>query len=202
MTHCPRAANLPAVLAGVCLSLAGGAALAQPQDGSRSFAPAPASPGVLPDRDVRARALVDLTYSRPAFDLSLGLSDAGDVLTRGQRFGVVARADRPAVLLLLSIDPTGVLSILYPLTPAELEPASSLQATCEAVAPFGSEVLKLFAFDRIPDGLDRWLGRQVDVLDPDVDQLLRLLREPGTESAEARLRVHTTGDAARGHRRR
>lgn len=201
----PRAPRLRAALACVLSAVLAGPALAGSDEadtrpaGDRSFSPAPAFPDqVRIARRDRAQALIDLTYPRPQLAIALELEDAGAVLGEGRRFDVTARSDRPAVMLLLGIDRTGVVSVLYPLEAAELAPASSLRATCEAVAPFGSEVLKLFAFHRTPTGLGQWIGRQIDPLDPDFDRLLRLLSNPGTEGAETRLEVFTAGARAAG----
>ena len=197
VTMCTSTAHcLRLLTAGVlCASLGGLAAAEQPA--SRSFAPAPAVPGAHTSeapisRLSRAQALIDLGYPRPGFDLDLRLSD-GHALSHGQRFDVVAEADRPATLVLLNIDRTGTVSILYPLDAEELEPRSKLHETFEVVPPYGTEVLKLFAFRRAPQGLEHWLGRQVEASDPDFDRLLRLLREPGTESAETRYEIVTAG---------
>ncbi len=142
----------------------------------------------------QVQALIDLNYGRQHFDLSLELSDGGGFLTPDRLFDITARSDRPAVLLLLNVDKTGTVSVLYPINGGELRPASGLRETFQVVPPYGTEYLKLFAFRRAPEGLHRWIHRGVDALDPDFDRLLRLLREPGVDSAQARLKVVTVGE--------
>lgn len=192
MPRRPRAVIIACVLSA---AVSAPALAAQGDRRPRSFAPAPAAPGdARIARLDRVQALVDLTYPGQRFDLGLELSTGG-ALAEGQRFEVAARADRAAVLLLLNVDRTGVVSVIHPVDPGEMTPTSHLLKAVEVVPPYGDEVLKLFAFRRAPAGLERWLGRQVDALDADFDDLLRLLRAPGTEAATARLEVVTSGRA-------
>ncbi len=184
------------VTALVVLIHSGAAVMAQPagsesespsSEHHRSFAPAPADPAAT----TRVRALIDLSYPHQPFDLSLELSGGSGSLTRDQRFDITVQTDRPAVLLLLNVDKTGTVSVLYPIHQRELRQTAGLHETFEVTPPYGIEYLKLFAFSHPPEGLERWIGRRVDALDPDLDQLLRLLREPGTETAQADLKVVT-----------
>ncbi len=145
-------------------------------------------------RLAQVQALVDLSYPRQHFDLSLELSTGQGFLTRDQRFDITARGDRPAFLLLLNIDKTGTVSVLYPIHERELRRQHGLRETFEVVPPYGTEYLKLFAFSRPPAGLERWIGRRIDAHDPNLDQLLRLLETPRVESAQTRLKVVTVGE--------
>ncbi len=161
------------------------------EQNSRSFtaAPAPMPPAAV-DRLARAQTLIDLHYPRPHFDLSLELSDEHGFLTPDQRFDIIARSDRSAFLLLLNIDETGTVSVLYPIHDRELRATTGLRETFQAVPPYGTEYLKLFAFRQPPAGLSRWLERRVDALDPEFDQLVRMLAETAG-GAETRLEVVT-----------
>ncbi len=200
----------PAVLTCMLLAVLGAGALiaapaTEPQAGapekqgeqpsseqdSRSFttAPAPMPPAAV-DRLVRAQTLIDLHYPRPHFDLSLELSDERGFLTPDQRFDIIARSDRSAFLLLLNIDETGTVSVLYPIHDRELRATTGLRETFQAVPPYGTEYLKLFAFRQPPAGLSRWLERRIDALDPEFDQLVRMLAETAG-GAETRLEVVT-----------
>ncbi len=145
-------------------------------------------------RETGARELVDLTYPRQHFALSLELSGGAHHLLRGQRFGVTARVDSPAVLLLLNVDETGTVSVLYPLRERQLGPTTGLHETYQAVAPYGTEYLKLFAFERAPQALSRWLGLTLDAGDPELDELVAFLRRPGVDVAQTRLEVLTAGE--------
>ncbi len=142
---------------------------------------------------IPAVLLIDFSYPRQHFDLSLELSDGRGFLTPDQRFDITARTDRSAVLLLLNIDQTGTVSVLYPIHDRELRQTSGLRETFEVVPPYGTEYLKLFAFRRPPAGLSRWLNRRIDALDPEFAQLLRLLSEP-LGGGQTRLKVVTVGE--------
>ena len=165
----------------------------------RSFYPAePEAWSELAERRTRVRPLVDLAYPRQDFGLTLTVSSGSGVVRRGRRFEIVARSDRPAFLLLLNVDPTGTVSVLYPMTAAELRPSLFLRETFEVVPPYGTEYLKLFAFRSPPEHLAAWIDRRIDAMDPELDRLLELLEEPGAERGETRLRVATVGGMASG----
>ncbi len=149
------------------------------------------------------QALVDLAYPRQHFSLALELaggagsaSSPAGVLYRGQRFEVTVRVGEPAVLLLLNVDQTGTVSVLYPAREGELGRTDGLRETFEVVAPYGVEYLKLFAFRRAPEGLEPWLGRTVEAGSPELGELIAWLSRPGVESAETRLELVTAGGPA------
>jgi hypothetical protein len=146
-----------------------------------------------------ARALLDLAYPRPDFALRLELPAlVGEgrprrgVLYRGEGFEIAARADPPAVFLLVNVDRTGAVSVLYPAEASELAPATEIREAFDVVPPYGTDNLKLFAFGRPPAGLADWIDRQVEADDPRIAELLELLARPDGQRAEARLEVVTS----------
>ena len=149
-------------------------------------------------RFAQVQALIDFNYPRQHFALSLELSDGRGFLTPEEPFTITVRADRSAVLMLLNIDKAGTVSVLYPIDAGEMRPATGLRETFEVVPPYGTEYLKLFAFQRSPARLSRWLNRRIDALDPEFDQLLRLLSEPGLDGAQTRLKVVSVGELVSG----
>lgn len=86
----------------------------------------------------------------------------------GQTLHFVARPDREAWLLLLNIDSSGLVSVLYPYTRAELRslPAGDAHAIpgraphqqIVVKGPLGMDTQFAFAFDAPPAGLDRLVG--------------------------------------------
>ena len=144
-------------------------------------------------RQVQIQALIDLSYPRQDVDLTLELSDGGGFLYHDQRFDIAARAERPSFLLLLNIDKSGAVTVLYPIRGSEVAPTTGLRETFEVVAPYGTEYLKLFAFRRAPPGLQNWRGRKLDALAPEFEELLKLLRDPATARAQTRLKIVTVG---------
>lgn len=140
----------------------------------------------------RARALLELAYPRPDFALRLELPGGRRVLYRGEGFEIAAGADRPAVFLLVNVDKSGAVSVLFPAEAAEMAPRTGLREAFQVVPPYGTDNLKLFAFSRAPEGLDEWIDRKVDASDPRLGELLGLLERPGVERAETRLEVVTS----------
>lgn len=142
-------------------------------------------------RRARAQDLIDLELGRD-FDLDLDIAGRG-FLRDGDRYTADVTVDRPAVLVLLNIDQRGTVSILHPSGNAELVPRLGFRLPLEVVPPFGTEYLKVFAFERRPAGLERWLGQAIDVDSAAYDQLLRTLESTPGAKAQKRLKVVTTG---------
>ena len=143
---------------------------------------------------VRIQDLIDFAYDRQDFDLGLELTGGNGFLFRDQRFDIAVRADRPAVLLLLNVDKTGAVSVLYPVSARELTPTDRLHESFDVVPPYGTEYLKLFAFHRVPEELRRWLERGTGTAATEIEDLLGLLRQPGLESAQTRLKLVSVGE--------
>lgn len=141
-----------------------------------------------------SRALLEIAYPRQDFELRLELPSSpwGGVLYRDEGFEIAARADRPAVLLLVNVDRSGSVSVLYPAHASELAPTTELLEVFDVVPPYGTDNLKLFAFSRPPAGLADWIDQQVAAYDPRLLELVELLARPGGERAETRLEVVTS----------
>ncbi|RZS57114.1 caspase family protein [Sphaerotilus mobilis] len=102
----------------------------------------------------------------------------------GQSLRFALRPDRAATLLLLNIDATGRVSVLYPAHAGEMQPlaAGDLRRipgegptqALKVQAPYGMDVQHLFAFDSPPAGLDRLVNAQG--LAPDDARLAALER--------------------------
>ncbi len=149
-------------------------------------------------RQAQVQALIDLAYPRQDFDLDLDLAGRSGYLYRDQPFEIAAGTDRSAVLVLLNIDKAGTVSVLYPASAAEMRPTRTLYERFEVIPPYGTEYLKLLAFRHPPDGLDRWLRRKVDALDPQFDELVELFLRAAGDRAQARLKVVTVGELTSG----
>lgn len=127
----------------------------------------------------------------------------------GQKLSIAVKTDAPAYLLLLDIDSTGTISTLYPEKPdADKAPAKSALPVIDTKvgAPFGTEFLKLFAFQEKPVGYDRWtchLTPAGKVKCPEFEpgsaefrDLLTMLAQSDTGRAQAALRLVTTESSA------
>lgn len=111
----------------------------------------------------------------------------------GDSLHFVVRPDRAAHVLLLNVDSTGKVSVLYPYFPQEVAaiaggtaraiPGDQPQDRIRVQEPLGMDVQLVFAFDQPPAGLERWV-RQADI--PPGDARLAEL-ERMVQSAKGRM---------------
>jgi hypothetical protein len=118
-------------------------------------------------RHLSIQPLIDLTYPKQQFNISLELSGPyqKSIIREGERFGFEIHTEKIVHVLLIDIDPAGAVHVLYPFDNTELQtiaPGLSkiLDGKCRAFWPFGTETLKLFAFLNRPDELETLMGRQ------------------------------------------
>ena len=172
----------------------------------RQFRPAEAEDLVARIRAARAvEQFVALGVACPAFNVSLRLHPAGQSrFSARDRMQVGASLDRDAFIVLFNVDKAGTVSVVYPATAAErrrLGAGEVALANVRAVAPFGSEYLKVVAFADEPP-LDRLGCRaaangsvrcaDVEPGSPAYGGLLRLL--DGVTAAESHIRFTTYED--------
>jgi hypothetical protein len=117
-------------------------------------------------RHVHVRRLAGLTYPYQRFNVHLELTGAhGGVVTEGSPIGFAVRSDVRVYILLLDIDPSGEVHIIYPADASELRPLKAgalldLSEMGEVTPPFGTEIVKVFAFAEMPKGLRKVMGRE------------------------------------------
>ena len=115
-----------------------------------------------------AQRVVGLTYPAQDFNVTLSVervaqnsSETASSFKEGELLQISLTSDQPAYLIALNVDVEGRLTILYPSRDADLAPAARGQTVKAAVstveAPFGTEVLKVFAFREKPAGYDELL---------------------------------------------
>jgi hypothetical protein len=97
------------------------------------------------------------------------------VFVNGQKFDLMLRSSAQVWPLVVDIDVTGFVTVLYPLPKAK-DPVPAgvlLSLGADGVdPPFGVEYLKAFAFDRKPEGYDSWAGQAFPATDSRLKQLL------------------------------
>ncbi len=118
-------------------------------------------------RHLSIQPLIDLSYPRQQFNVSLELTGPyqKSIIREDERFGFEIFTEKAVYVLLIDIDPAGVVHVLYPFDNNELQPLAPgsskiLDGKCRAFWPFGTETLKLFAFLNRPDELEKLMGRQ------------------------------------------
>jgi hypothetical protein len=140
--------------------------------------------------------LINFTYPDQDFNVSLDVPGNRGFLKERDQFVIDFSAERDSHILVFDIDSGGTVSVLYPFTKEEAKavrkgripaPPDSLRVS----PPFGTEYLKIVAFVEKPAGFDRWIEATFSPIQPDLDELLKMLRTSRGRKAQARLKVVT-----------
>jgi hypothetical protein len=151
----------------------------------------------------RIRELLDLSYSQQ-FNVALRMQPGDQsVLFDGDDLQFSARTDRKAWLLLLNVEVSGAVTVVYPYNqaPPAFEPGQEYLVTgsSKVAGPlFGLEYMKLIAFTSKPAGYDEWNASEKDgpiTVAPgtlEFERLMRMLQSTREGRAETKLRLTTS----------
>jgi hypothetical protein len=126
--------------------------------------------------------------------------DDKSVYTGGSPIGFEVRTNEPAFLLMLNIDTTGAVTVVYPYQMLILRNQANqfepIGAGGQVSAPFGIEYMKLFAFREKPAGLEKWNATGDDkpiTVEPGSAKFRELMQmvRAGKPVAETRTRLVT-----------
>jgi hypothetical protein len=151
-------------------------------------------------RQVAVQGLIDLTFPEQDFAVTLEIPGRRGSLKEGEAFTIEFTAERDCHVLLFDVDRDGYLSVLYPFDAEEARAVRSgrVPATGElhASPPFGTDYLKLVAFEVKPAGFEKWQGRNDQHFaptGPEITQLLRMITSAKGSKAQTGLKVVTRG---------
>ncbi len=136
-------------------------------------------------RQARVRELIAFAYPKQDFNVFVELLESKGVLVEGDPVGFTIRAEADAYILLLNVDPAGMVNVIYPFYPRELKPLAAkkplnLPDIGEVTAPnYGTEHIKVFAFRKKPGALGRIMGKEFSPEDPLLDTLMEMVRGDG-----------------------
>ena len=143
-------------------------------------------------RHLRIQPLINLVYPQQQFNVEVELigSYQKSIISEDESFGFEISSEKPAYLLLIDVDPSGAVHVLYPFETTELLPLVPgekriLASKFRAHWPFGTETVKLFAFTRKPHGFDMFLGKED--IHPDSTLFGNLERLVGVRGAQSNL---------------
>jgi hypothetical protein len=149
-------------------------------------------------RQVALQGLIDLKFEAQDFNATLEIPGNRGFLKQGEPFTIAFSAEQDSYVLLVDIDSEGYVSVLYPFDAEEARPVRKgrVPATGELKVspPFGTDYLKVVAFQERPDGFERWMGasgKHFAPTGPEVAQLLRMITTAKGSKAQARLKVVT-----------
>jgi uncharacterized caspase-like protein len=151
-------------------------------------------------RQVAVQGLIDVTFPDQDFNVTVEIPGNRGFLTEGEPFTIEFSAERDSHVLLVNIDGEGYVSVLYPFDAEEAQPARKgrvpASGELKVSPPFGTDYLKLVAFQEKPAGFDRWIartGQHFAPSGPEVTDLLRMIRTAPGSKAQARLKLVTRG---------
>jgi hypothetical protein len=151
-------------------------------------------------RQAAVQGLIDLTFPDQDFNATLEIPGNRGFLTQGEPFTIEFSAEKDSHVLLFDVDAEGYLSVLYPFDAGEARPLRQgrvpASGELRVSPPFGTDYLKLVAFQEKPPGFDRWMGgndRRLAPTGPEVVELLRMITSAKGSKAQARLKVVTRG---------
>jgi hypothetical protein len=145
-------------------------------------------------REPQIERLRDWSFPKQAFHAAIDVEPRNrDAYVLGEAVKFLLSADRPSYLLLLNIDVSGEVTVVYKSQPGQ--PAAANESitvpTCIA-APLGTEYMKLFAFTAPPQG---WASLPVTGFPangPPFGQLMKLLQDAPDSSAQASWLTYST----------
>ena len=146
---------------------------------------------------IRINDLVAFSYPNQQFNVFVEILGPPGVLIEGDPVGFSIRAEADSYILMLNIDAAGFVNILYPNSLNEISALNAGQALQlpdlgEVVPPnFGIEYIKVFAFKKKPEGMERLLGKEFGPSDYLFNELMNLAISAGNNTAQETLQVIT-----------
>ncbi len=152
-------------------------------------------------RQGAVKELIDLGFPDQDFNLSLTIPGNRGFLKRGEQFTIDFSAEKDSYILLLDVDSSGYVSVLFPFNPHEIAPGRQGRVppppdSLKVSPPFGTEYLKIFAFREKPEGFEKWMNGSFSPLGPELRQLIAMLKAAKGSKAQNRLKVVTRESAS------
>lgn len=147
------------------------------------------------------RKLVDVTYTKQDFNVTLSIIPDGNGFYRlRDRLRFRAKTEQDCYFLLLDVDVSGMVTIVFPLSKGHLARVPSggeafLGGESQVSRPTGTEYLKLFGFHEKPPGLDDLIGEAKDPIAPGTqafEKLMGIVKSDTPGRATTRVKLVTT----------
>jgi hypothetical protein len=149
-------------------------------------------------RQVHIRELTELSFPNQKFNVSVSLIGQKAVLTEGEDIGFVIRSEADSHILIINIDPAGLVNVIYPCYDKELliikaNQDLSFPELSKVVPPnFGTEYIKVFAFKKQPESLKNFICAE-DLLPTDsrFADFMKMIGSVKNDAAQMTLQVKT-----------
>ncbi|CCK80689.1 caspase family protein [Desulfobacula toluolica] len=142
--------------------------------------------------------LVNHQYSTSDFNIFADLITPSGVLPEGTDIGFRFRTEADCYLFMVNIDSAGEITVLYPYKTQELGRINAgkellLNDFGEISGPdFGLEIIKTFAFKKLPATLSKIMGQSFYPNDPVFDEMMQMIRQ-ARQGATAVIHAQTCG---------
>jgi hypothetical protein len=151
-------------------------------------------------RQVAVQTLIDLRFPDQDFNATVEIPGNRGFLKQGEPFTIAFSAERDSHVLLMDIDSQGYVSVLYPFDAEEARPVRKgrvpASGELKVTPPFGTDYVKIVAFQEKPVGFDHWMGasgQHFSPTGPELASLLRMITTAKGSKAQARVKVVTRG---------
>ncbi|MDM8538282.1 caspase family protein [Desulfobacterales bacterium HSG17] len=148
-------------------------------------------------RQVKVRELINLSYKNQEFNVFLNLIGTKGVMVEGESIGFSIWPGSACHILLINVEPTGNINVLYPY---DNESMSMLKTGQELSLPelgtisapnFGTEHVKVFAFKNKPANLGQFIEGEFLPDSRLFSELMKMVTQPGIKAAQMTLKVKT-----------
>jgi hypothetical protein len=148
---------------------------------------------VLLEPDVRR--LVDLNWPQQDFNVRLAVESGNRDFLIGDRLKFVITPESASYLLLLNIDISGYVTVIYPREVSQLQPVTMgtpvLTEESRIEGPVGTEYMKVFAFKQKPPGFEEWVGKDFAPSSSEFRRLLQFLSTAAGGRAQSSLLIYS-----------
>jgi len=122
---------------------------------------------------------------------------SGSTLIEEQTVSFSIKSSKDAYLLLIGFDPSGVASVLFPYLQKEIVKYPgmaklSLNNLSTVRAPFGKDLLQLYAFDQLSEEYKQLVAKKFDLESPLATTFEKLINNKNIDKASATLELVTT----------
>jgi len=120
----------------------------------------------------------------------------GSAFVKGEKLGFTIQSDKESYILMLGIDSSGKINVLYPYKPSELEPIPAKKPfvqkeLIEVGAPYGRDYIQVYAFDKKPKELAQLMASELKPDSSGMELFQHMLSDKSIKKAQANVELIT-----------
>jgi len=123
-------------------------------------------------------------------------SGKGSAFVKGDKLGFTIQSDKESYILMLGIDSSGKMNVLYPYKPSELTPIPAKKPfiqkdLIEVGAPYGRDYIQVYAFDKKPKELAQLVATELTPNSTSMELFKHMLADKSLKKAQANVELIT-----------